>query len=191
MPIQAGRPDSHRLQAVLESLCDQPLTYHEAGATAWPTLPPGYHHEHVTIKVGFGDDVWTRAKEGVRRWEAHRFARATITPEDACLNAGANVVVTLRIGPAFVIAPCRIVYVTDEEDRFGFAYGTLPGHPEQGEEAFHASRSDDQAIWFEIIAFSRPATALSRLGDPLARAIQSRVTRHYLEGMRHYVAYSP
>jgi uncharacterized protein (UPF0548 family) len=30
--------------------------------------------------------------------------------------------------------PCRVVYVVDEPRRAGFAYGTLPGHPEIGGE---------------------------------------------------------
>jgi uncharacterized protein (UPF0548 family) len=30
-------------------------------------------------------------------------------------------------------APVRVVYVVDEPTRRGFAYGTLPGHPESGE----------------------------------------------------------
>ena len=36
----------------------------------------------------------------------------------------------------FLQAPCRVVYVIDEPDIRGFAYGTLPGHPESGEERF-------------------------------------------------------
>ena len=36
--------------------------------------------------------------------------------------------VIVHLGP--VRAPCRVVYVVDEPDRRGFAYGTLPGHPE-------------------------------------------------------------
>lgn len=40
-------------------------------------------------------------------------------------------------------APCQVVYVLDEPDRQGFAYGTLPGQPESGEEAFVIERADD------------------------------------------------
>jgi NAD(P)-dependent dehydrogenase (short-subunit alcohol dehydrogenase family) len=44
------------------------------------------------------------------------------------------------------VAPCRVVYVTEEARRFSFAYGTLPGHPEQGEVAF----AMDQALASEV-----------------------------------------
>jgi hypothetical protein len=54
-------------------------------------------------------------------------------------------------------APCRVVYVIDEPRRRGFAYGTLPGHPESGEEAFVLEQRDDGTIASNIIAFSRPA----------------------------------
>jgi uncharacterized protein (UPF0548 family) len=40
-------------------------------------------------------------------------------------------------------APCRVIYTITEPRRKGFAYGTLPGHPESGEEAFTISQCDD------------------------------------------------
>jgi uncharacterized protein (UPF0548 family) len=40
--------------------------------------------------------------------------------------------------------------VTDEADRFGFACGSLPGHPERGEEAFHIRRYPDGVVTFDI-----------------------------------------
>ena len=63
-------------------------------------------------------------------------------------------------------APCRIVgVIEEEEDRWGFAYGTLPGHFEQGEEAFVVSRSTDGRVHFEVTAFSRPGET-QRLSAP-------------------------
>ena len=47
------------------------------------------------------------------------------------------------IGPVQMVVPCRIVSVFKEVDSFGFAYGTLPGHPERGEESFVLERRDD------------------------------------------------
>ena len=56
-------------------------------------------------------------------WQAHRHVGATLTPNNPPLARRHLVVVTFHLGPAHVVAPCRIVYVTDEADRFGFAYG--------------------------------------------------------------------
>ncbi|PRC54052.1 DUF1990 domain-containing protein, partial [Mycobacterium sp. ITM-2017-0098] len=76
---------------------------------------------------------------------------------------GAEVLV--HLGP--VMAPCRVVYVVDEPDRRGFAYGTPPGHAERGEELFLV-RYDPatQDVSSEVRAFSRHATWWSRLGSP-------------------------
>jgi uncharacterized protein (UPF0548 family) len=78
------------------------------------------------------------------------------------------------------------VYVLDEPNRFGFAYGTLAGHPERGEESFVVSLASDR-VTFDVVAFSRPASALARFGAPVARAVQTRVTRRYLSGLESFV----
>jgi len=48
------------------------------------------------------------------------------------------------------------VYVIDETvpvRRFGFAYGTLPAHVEQGEERFSVELHADGAVWYDLRAF--------------------------------------
>ena len=82
-----------------------------------------------------------------------------------------------------VSAPVRVVYVVDEGRRRGFAYGTLPGHPESGEEAFVVEHLEDDTVRFAITAFSRPATLLAKLGGPVSRLVQSRVTNRYLRAV--------
>jgi uncharacterized protein (UPF0548 family) len=57
-------------------------------------------------------------------------AGLTVTPETAPIEEGGTVVVSRNFGPVLLVAPCRIVYTTATATRFGFAYGTLPGHPE-------------------------------------------------------------
>lgn len=116
-----------------------------------------------------------------------RTAGATIYPVLAPLAPGTEVIAVVRLAVVFVLAPCRVVYVTNEADRFGLAYGTLPGHPERGEEAFHVVKDDDGNVTLEIVAFSQPASATARLGGPLSRLVQTRTTRRYLEGVLHYV----
>jgi Domain of unknown function (DUF1990) len=78
--------------------------------------------------------------------------------------------------------------VPEEADRFGFAYGTLPGHPECDEEGFQVVRGADRGVTFDILVFSPPADWMVRVASPIARAVQSRVTKGYLEGVRRYVA---
>jgi len=92
------------------------------------------------------------------------------------------VVLAIGIGPFRVKAPCRVVYLIDEPDRCGFAYGTLPSHPETGEELFLLERLEGR-ITFTIKAFSRPATRLAQLGGPLSRFVQRAYTAKYLAAL--------
>ena len=84
-----------------------------------------------------------------------------------------------RLGP--FVAPCRVVYVIEEPDRRGFAYGSLPGHAVVGEEMFGVRYDPaDGAVYSEVAAFSRPATWWSRLGSPVLQVAQRVITRRYL-----------
>jgi uncharacterized protein (UPF0548 family) len=112
---------------------------------------------------------------------------ASITPEEAhftpdgtpYLKAGDTAVLGIPFFFWRVKAPARVVYVIDEPDRKGFAYGTMTGHPENGEEAFIVERQDDGSVWLRIRAFSRPASALWWVVYPVLRLTQEFFTRRY------------
>ncbi|MCU1636968.1 MAG: hypothetical protein JWQ68_2207 [Cryobacterium sp.] len=88
------------------------------------------------------------------------------------------------IGPVTVTAPVRVVYVIDEPNRIGFAYGTMAGHPTSGEESFILERhEDDDSVWLTVRAFSRPSSLPYRLAGPLLRAQQARFTKRYLRAL--------
>lgn len=110
------------------------LTYTEVGATAH-SLPPGHDHVHESVVVGRGQEIFDIAASLVMTWEMH--ARSGINvARNANPAPGRVALLSRRVGPITVKAPCRVVYVVDEADRCGFAYGTLTGHPESGEELF-------------------------------------------------------
>src|SRR4051794_10502139 len=113
------------------------------------------------------------------RWGMLRGAGLGVEPTTEAAAVGSEVIV--RLGP--VRAPCRVVYVVDEPDRRGFAYGTLPGHPESGEEAFSIHLGTEQDVIATIRAFSRPASVLARVGGPLTHHLQTRATRAYLDAL--------
>ncbi len=73
-----------------------------------------------------------------------------------------------------------MVAVVDEPDRRGFSYGTLPGHPECGEEEFLLERAADGSLRLTVTASSRPATVLARAGGPVTGLVQRVMTRRYL-----------
>jgi uncharacterized protein (UPF0548 family) len=100
-------------------------------------------------------------------------------PDGSVLVApGDTAVLGIRFWPFTIHAPARVVYVIDEPDRKGFAYGTLKGHPERGEESFIVERTGDGSVWLEIRAFSRPASGWG-LVAPVLRWVQWFYTRRY------------
>ncbi|BBX93075.1 DUF1990 domain-containing protein [Mycolicibacterium boenickei] len=155
------------------------LTYSEVGATAGE-LPAGYRHTRASAVIGTGRDRFDQAAENVLKWGMQRGAGLRVQATSEAAAVGTELIV--RLGP--VPAPCRVVYVLDEPDRRGFAYGTLAGHPESGEELFSV-RYDPATdeVHAEVVAFSRPATWWSRLGGPVTRLLQRVVTRRYLTGI--------
>jgi uncharacterized protein (UPF0548 family) len=83
--------------------------------------------------------------------------------------------------------PARIVYLVEEMGdvkRFGFGYGTLPGHAERGEERFRVEwNREDGCVYYDAFAFSRPKHPLAWLGYPFARALQPRTTEMFRSGL--------
>jgi uncharacterized protein (UPF0548 family) len=162
-------------------------TYRMIGATLTGTAPSGFRSARHEIVLGRGIDVFSRAKEGLRTWQAHRLAGVEVFPKGARVQPGETVVVTIGTPCLALAAPCRIVGVRDAPGQWGFAYGTLPGHPEQGEEAFMVTMEDDESVRFVITSFSRPGDPLVRLSGPVARGIQTLATKGYLRSLQRYV----
>lgn len=163
-------------------LCDLPalaLTYAEVGATA-AELPGGYHHAHATARIGSGRARFEAAGDAVLAWGMLRGAGIDVETTSATAEVGSEVIV--KIGP--LRAPCRVVYVLNEPNRRGFAYGTLPGHGVSGEELFSVRfEPGSESVYAEVVAFSRPATWWSRLGGPVTPLLQGVIARRYLRAV--------
>ena len=86
-----------------------------------------------------------------------------------------------------LVAPCRIIGVLDDPDRCGFVYGTLPGHPEQGEESFVVSIDGEDEARFRITAFSQPGEQLTRLAGSIGRPVQRAGTNGYVKALQIFV----
>jgi uncharacterized protein (UPF0548 family) len=136
------------------------------------------------VNLGPGDERLTRAVSAVRAWQAQLGANIEVIPAGALVEGGQTVLLLIRAVALWTVAPCRVVYVHEDADRFAFGYGTLPGHPEQGEVSFAVTRGDDGDVVFQVASFSRPAEPLARLAKPLSRRIQRRVTLEYLGSIK-------
>ena len=187
--LRFGRPSADELGRVLAEQSSAEVTYAEVGATRpGSSLPPGYQHDRYTRALGSGSEVFAAACSGLRDWACHEGAGLMRVPSRPELREGVTLVQALPVGPAYVPAACRIVWVLDEPDRFGFAYGTLPEHPESGEEAFVVVRDPtDGTVRLDIVVFSRARHPLARLGWFVGRQIQLRVTNRFLDGLESYV----
>ena len=108
------------------------------------------------------------------------------------VTAGSNVAILIWHLGFWSLNPARIVYVLNEDvplKRFGFAYGTLIGHAESGEERFTVewNRKTDE-VYYDLLAFSRPSLLAAKLGYPLARHLQRKFARDSLNSMRRATA---
>lgn len=165
----------------LEALEELPLTYSEVGATAAGDRPAGYGHLAVSRQIGTGDPRFERAADAVMHWGMQTGAGLRVQTSSPIVAVNAIVVVTMM---GFLRAPCRVVYVVDEPDIRGFGYGTLPGHPESGEERFVVRRDPHtSAVFAEVSSFSRPAAWWSKAGGPAVRVTQRLIAQRYLRAV--------
>jgi uncharacterized protein (UPF0548 family) len=180
--------NSGSIERLVTSLRSAELTYSDVGCTLTGGQPVGFRHDRHSVVVGHGSPPFERAIEGLKTWQAHRLPGVRVFPNRAEVRSDTTVVVTLGSPLLALAAPCRIVQIVDDPDRWGFAYGTLPGHPEQGEEAFLVSISPDGEVRFEVSAFSRPGDRLTRLSGPLGRQLQRVGAKGYGRALRRFVA---
>ncbi|MFD3913070.1 DUF1990 family protein [Streptomyces sp. NPDC058603] len=156
------------------------LTYSDVGMTAKSgPAPPGFHLLRLRTSLGFG--TYDRAAEALFGWGMHRATPFIRVPDDTP-HAAPGVRVLVRAGP--LRAPCQVVWAVDERHRTGFAYGTLAGHPECGEEAFVLERLPDNSTDFVIVALSRPSAWGMKALGPGGRLLQHAVARQYAQSLR-------
>ncbi len=173
MPVPMTSAEAAALRAA-------PFTYDAVGATAGQA-PPGCRLTCRTRTVT-GLDL-RQAADRLLGWQVHEAAGLHVVASAERAAPGAVVRVSLGLGPLRLQAPCRVVDVVDEPARAGFAYGTLPGHPEPGEQRFLLEQADDGALTFSVTAFSRPASRLARAGGPVTRRLQDAVAARYLAAL--------
>ncbi|MFF0269036.1 DUF1990 family protein [Kribbella sp. NPDC004536] len=175
----------------LDDLAGLALTYDEVGCTHYDETPPGMHRLEYRELIGRGDEVFRRAGDALLAWRMQRVAGLAMTATDTPPRVGTNTLAMLGLGilsrrlqsRVGLPVPCRVVWTADEPDRIGFAYGTLEGHPESGEESFLVTRDGD-AVYATIRAYSRGAAWYARLGGPVTRKAQHYAARRYVSALR-------
>ena len=109
-------------------------------------------------------------------------------PQDTLIETNATVAVLAHHFGFWSLNACRIVYVFEEERNYGFAYGTLPDHAEQGEERFSIDwSSNDDSVCYDVLVFSRPQQWQAKVAPPLTRMLQKKFARDSKAGMKRAV----
>ncbi len=188
--LSLRKPSPAKVREFLTTPAKLDFTYSAVGATA--ALPPaGYSVDHTRIELGQGERVFAAARAALERWDHFRLGWVEACAPDTPIQVGQVVAVMARLFGIWCVNACRIVYVVDDQAprRFGFAYGTLPDHVESGEERFLIECDPGTgAVWYDILAFSRPRHLLARLGYPLARRLQKRFARDSAAAMAKAVS---
>jgi uncharacterized protein (UPF0548 family) len=181
--LRLTKPSGEDLTQWLANAKAADLSYPQVGATSDSSLPAGYRLDRYERQLGSDENAFERAADALLGWRAHTGAGVEVVPDDARVTLGATVLLLIRSAGLWAVAPCRVVYVVDEPDQFGFAYGTLPRHPEQGEVAMIVERHQFDGVVFRIVSFSRTVDPLARPGSPVTRRIQRRVTNRYVQAL--------
>ena len=189
--LSIRKPSVDVIRRFLREQASLPFTYSAVGATAH-TPPAGFVVDQTRVLLGHGEGVFHAAKAAIQSWQQFQLGWVEAGPRETPIRAGETVAVLGYSLGVWWLNACRIVDVIDETEpvtRFGFAYGTLPGHVESGEERFQIEwHRSDQSVWYDILAFSRPHHLLARLGYPVVRQLQKRFAADSARAMRAAVA---
>lgn len=184
--IRFGRPRQVQLDQLLERARSSVLTYDHIGSTL-AGADPRRAVRRRSLVLGHGPQALRSAALGLRRWSCHEGIGATVHPAGAPIEVGSSLLVVLHIGPVTVVVPNRVVTVVDEPTRFGFAYGTLDGHQERGEESFVAELLGDGTVRGTISVDAQAAMWPARLASPAVLGFQRLAVARYLSVWRSFV----
>ncbi|HEV2618044.1 MAG TPA: DUF1990 domain-containing protein [Candidatus Acidoferrales bacterium] len=184
-----SKPSRESIGAFISGQRDKPFSYPHVGASR-ESAPSTYAVDHHRVQLGQGDVVFARAVKAVTQWRMFDMPWIHLCWPDAPIQTGATVAVLVSHLGFWSLNACRVVYVIEEHgmrEKYGFAYGTLPQHGEIGEERFTVEfQSDDQSVWYDIYALSRPGP-VAKLGYPYARILQKRFARDSIRSMMKVV----
>lgn len=183
MKISITKPKEETLSGYLASMAQKSFSYAEIGGTQTP-FPTAYDHDHNRVQIGEGQADFMLAKRLIMEWKMFALPWVRLYSGDQSIEEGKTVSVLFRLFGLWWFNSCRIVYTIDTPTRFGFAYGTLEGHVEKGEERFMVEIEEDGKVWYSITAFSRPNIWVTKIAYPIARMFQKRFVQDSFRAMQ-------
>jgi uncharacterized protein (UPF0548 family) len=180
------RPSAQTIQAFLRASRETSLSYSPAGIVQFP--PAGCDVDDAVVTIGRGEPAFTRARTALTEWKHFDLGWVELNPSAPPVEPGAVVAVLIRHLGFWSLNGCRVVATVGARDRgtrFGFTYGTLLNHAEQGEELFEVAFDEVTGdVTYRIRAVSRPRATVARLGYPIVRRLQARFRRDSGAAMR-------
>jgi uncharacterized protein (UPF0548 family) len=183
-------PSLLTLHPYLEQQKLLPLTYQAVGKTAFSELIPDFDNDYNKQYLGEGTAVFEAAKNAIQQWKMFPQPWTVIQPH-APIRKGETVSMCAQAFGLWWRNACQIVYVIDEPRRFGFAYGTLPGHVEMGEELFLIEMDENEKVFYILKAFSRPRHWMAKVGYPIMRYFQRKFQKESKEAMVRFSNLTP
>jgi uncharacterized protein (UPF0548 family) len=171
------KPSTAAIETFLSVQQHETFSYSQVGASRGQP-PAGFDVDHNRVRLGSGEAAFARAVAAIRSWRMFNPEWCRIYPPDAPVEVGITVAVIISHFGFWSLNACRIVYVLEEQgsvEKYGFAYGTLPEHGETGEERFSVEwNREDDSVWYDLSAFSRPHYPMAGIGYPVGRMLQRR-----------------
>ncbi|KAK9906596.1 hypothetical protein WJX75_004704 [Coccomyxa subellipsoidea] len=205
--ITINRPETRTVDRAIEKAKPVDANHKFTGITEFTSGQSlkGWNTDYDRVQIGKGKQAYRKAKDFVREWQ-HMGLGWADTNRPA-VKVGEHVIVMAQVlGLLWMCNPLRIVYVREEKGllpataslkarqqpacskrglRFDFGQTTLEGHSLAGEERFSVQWcKEDDSVWYEIYAISRPATLLALASYPLTRYYQGRFRRESMAAVR-------
>lgn len=145
----------------------------------------------IHLNSGFEIVDVVPGSEGGYRGLNQRDDRAELDPNEvlftpqgwAYVNPGATIAQRYSWWRWTFDLPARVVLVIDEENRAGYALGSLDGHPFVGEQAFVLELREDDSVWLTVRQLGQPANPRWRLAAPLFHWHQNMLTKRFLRSL--------
>ena len=188
-PMHARRfrlsaPTQAQRNAALSEAAQEQLPYAAVGLTRTQGCPPGYRRTQGRGQLHTQD--FAAAKRLLRHWRG--FPHWVQVQAQGALHSEQNVVVIGHIYGLWVTNMCRVTYVIDEPDAYGFGYGALSAHVEKGEERFLLRRTPTGQVEYEIYSFSRANHWTTRLVPPITQHLQRRFIADAISNLRRQLS---
>jgi uncharacterized protein (UPF0548 family) len=187
------RPSHKQLEDFVNQSRELSLSYEQVGLAR--LSPPGFSIDEARGVLGHGQQTFERAKLALSEWRHFELGWVEVFPRRAAIEPGTIVAVVVRHLGFWSLNGCRVVYgIGDRKTgaNFGFAYGALTNHAENGEEIFEVLlESETETVVYRIRAVSKPRAVLARIGYPITRVFQERFRRDSIRAFQGAVQERP